>query len=175
LLVSEVVFVEQPLTVIYSGDTIVSREGWGSPSLARNWIASVNHLRREFPSRPCHWLLLTSGFRTYRFLPVFWREFFPRFDCPTPPDRQRLLDFLAEIHYGSLYDSSAGVVRFPSPQRLRGTLGHVPVGRDTDAHVACFLAKNPGHIDGDELVCLTEISEGNLTPAGVRMVRPGGA
>jgi hypothetical protein len=32
---------------------------------------------------------------------------------------------------------------------------------------------NPGHANGDELACLTEISRSNLTPAGERMVGGG--
>jgi hypothetical protein len=106
-------------------------------------------------------LLLTSGFRTYRFLPVFWREFFPRYDLVTPSPKQRLLDHLASIRYGSRYEDASGVVRFPSPQRLRGSLGVIPTGRKTDAHVSFFLARNPG---------LAEISAENLTAAGRRMV-----
>jgi len=31
----------KPATVIYSGDTIVERAWWGSPTLARTWIHSV--------------------------------------------------------------------------------------------------------------------------------------
>lgn len=156
----------QALTAISSGDTIVAREAWGSPALARTWIAAVNQLRSHFPDRPCYWLLLTSGFRTYRFLPVFWREFFPRFDAPTPPRQQRLLDHLARLRYGAAFDASSGLVRFPLPQRLRAPL---PAGRDADAHVAFFLARNPHHAAGDELVCITEIKDANLTPAGHRM------
>lgn len=158
------------LTVIYSGDTIVAPEAWRSPALARTWIAAVNHLRAAFPLRPCHWLLLTSGFRTYRFLPVFWREFFPRHDAPTPAGEQRLLNHLARARYGENYDTEAGIVRFPHPQRLRGSLGETPAGRSSDDHVAFFLARNPGHAAGDELACITEISDANLTPAGRRMV-----
>ena len=41
----------QPITAIYSGDTIVAPEAWGSPALARQWIAAVNHLRAESPER----------------------------------------------------------------------------------------------------------------------------
>ena len=29
---------------------------------------------------------------------------------------------------------------------------------------------NPGHLDGDELACIAELSRANLTRAGVRMV-----
>ncbi len=157
------------ITVVYSGDTIVAPEAWRSTALARSWIAAVNEIRAGFPARPCYWLLLTSGFRTYRFLPVFWREFFPRHDTPTPADTQRLLSELARAQYGAGYDAAAGTVRFGQPQRLRGQLGLVPPGREADAHVAFFLSRNPGHANGDELVCLTEISAANLTPAGRRM------
>jgi hypothetical protein len=170
LLAYEAHFDGRALTAIYSGDTIVAPEAWGSPALARTWIAAVNHLRAARPSRPCYWLLLTSGFRTYRFLPVFWREFFPRHATPTPPHEERLLHHLAATRYGAWHDASSGIVRFPRPQRLRGHLGAIPTGRTADADVAFFLSRNPGHADGDELACLTEISEDNLTPAGRRML-----
>lgn len=170
LLVFEVWHEGRALTAIYSGDTIVDPEAWGTPALARTWIAAVNHLRAAAPGRACYWLLLTSGFRTYRFLPVFWRKFFPWHDAPTPPDEQRLLDHLARSHYGGCYDAATGIVRFPRPQRLQGSLGVLPVGRAEDMHVAFFLSRNPGHAEGDELVCVTEISEANLTAAGRRMI-----
>lgn len=166
LLVSEEQFDGRAFTAIYSGDTIVAPEAWGSPALARAWIAAVNHLRAAAPERPCHWLLLTSGFRTYRFLPVFWREFFPRHDAPTPPHARRLIDHLSRARYGDTYDATAGIVRFPHPQRLRA----LPAERTGDEHVAFFLERNPGHAGGDELACITEISEANLTAAGRRMV-----
>jgi hypothetical protein len=167
LLVCEQCDGDRAITAIYSGDTIVSPEAWRSPALARAWIAAVNHIRAEHPQRPCHWLLLTSGFRTYRFLPVFWREFFPRHDAVTPPRTQQLLDRLAWNRYGELYDRVKGIVRFPQPQRLRHTF---PSGRATDSHVAYFLERNPGYDEGDELVCIAEISEENLTSAGWRMI-----
>jgi len=170
LLVTDAEFDGDPVTAIYSGDTIVAPEAWGSPMLARAWIHSVNALRTAFPGRPCYWLLLTSGFRTYRFLPVFWRKFFPCFNIPTPLDSLRLLDHLACSQYGDLYDAATGLVRFPNPQRLRGSIGDMLSGRVADPHIAFFLSRNPGHAEGDELACLTEITEANLTPAGRRMV-----
>ena len=170
LRVTTSIFDHASITAIYSGDTIVAPEAWGTPALARAWIAGVNRIRASFPGQRCFWLLLTSGFRTYRFLPVFWREFFPRFDCPTPPSTHALLLQLAREGYGACFDSVAGVVRFPKPQRLRGSLAVVPEGRNCNPHVAFFLARNPGHPRGDELVCVTEICEANLTAAGRRMV-----
>jgi hypothetical protein len=114
--------------------------------------------------------LLASGFRTYRFLPVFWQQFYPRDNHPTPAEMQRLLDRLAHDKFGSQFNSATGIVRFENPQRLRSGLDQVPPGRDRDPHIQFFLARNPSHADGDELVCLTELSRENLTAAGRRMM-----
>lgn len=163
-------FEGEPITALYSGDTIVAPEAWGTPALARAWIAGVNRARAAIPGRRCFWLLLSSGFRTYRFLPVFWREFHPCHAAPTPAPTQRLLNHLAREGYGAQFQPASGIVRFAQPQRLRGRLANVPEGRDRNPHVAFFLARNPGHGRGDELACLTEICETNLTAAGRRIV-----
>jgi len=162
----------EAVAVVYSGDTIVERGAWGTSQLPRSWIGAVRALQRQSPRVPLYWLLLTSGFRTYRFLPLFFREFFPHPGPPTPPDLPARLAFLAEERLGARYLKQRGVVRFARPQRLRGELAEVPEGRRQDPHVAFFLERNPGWREGDELVCLTEIAYSNLTPAGRRMWGP---
>jgi hypothetical protein len=144
---------------VYSGDTIVHRDAWGSSALARTWLEAVRVLRPEY------WLLITSGFRTYRFLPVFWKEFWPRHDAPQRP---ALLDTLARERCGSRY--ADGLVRFDAPQVLRNGLKEIPPNRLTDPHVAFFAQANPGHDRGDELVCLCPLTPANQTPAGRRLV-----
>lgn len=159
----------EPVTVVYSGDTIVEPGAWGTAALPKSWIAAVRALRERYPRGRLWWLLLTSGFRTYRFLPVFWREFWPHHDATTPPEARELLNFLATGRFGACFSPETGVVRFPEPQVLREGLDEIPEGRLDDPHVAFFLQKNPGWVRGDELACLTELAEGNLTPAGRRM------
>jgi hypothetical protein len=148
-----------PVRVAYSGDTIVEHAARNSPVLARTWIATAQQLGAEY------WLLITSGFRTYRFLSVFWREFWPRYDAPQPPP---LLEALAREQFGHRY--ADGIVRFPQPQCLHGATAEIPAGRHSDPHIAFFAQCNPGWARGDELVCLCELAEANLTPAGERMV-----
>jgi hypothetical protein len=157
--------------VIYSGDTIVQRELWVSPVLARTWIRSAAELTWTPNGGDVYWLLLTSGFRTYRFLPVFYRRFHPRFDEPTLAAERALIEALARERFGSSYDPSRGIVRFARPQVLKPELLDVPPGRSRDPHIAFFLEANPGFVGGDELVCLTRVCEDNLTPAGRRMLR----
>ena len=169
LLAYETAFENERISVIYSGDTVVAPEAWNSPALSRAWIACVRDLRKNYSRGKYYWLLLTSGFRTYRFLPVFWREFYPRFDAPTPTRQKSVLDFLAKERFGTQYDSASGVVRFTYPQKLRDRRNLIPL-RTADPHITFFLRQNPGHVTGDELVCLTELADANLTPAGRRMV-----
>jgi len=169
LLVYETSVESEAMTVVYSGDTIVAPAAWGRSSLAQSWIGAVRSLRARYRRGRMYWLLISSGFRTYRFLPVFWREFYPRGDAPTPPAVQARLHALATGLFGPRYLPERGIVRLDSPQRLRGALAEVPNGRRTDPHVAFFLERNPGWPEGDELVGLTELAEDNLTRAGRRM------
>ena len=162
----------EAVDVVTSGDTIVAPDAWSSSNLAPSWIAAVRSLARE---RRIFWLLIVSGWRTYRFLPVFWRRFVPRRDTPTPPPLLDTLRHLARARFGPAFDEASGVVRFPEPQRLRGELAGIPDARRRNPHVDYFARKNPGHDQGDELACLTEICDDNLTPAGRRMVARGQA
>ena len=136
---------------------------WSSPDLPRHWIAAVRGLGAR------RWLLLTSGFRTYRLLSTFWRSFVPRHDGEAP-GQLALRDMLALERFGPQFESATGVVRVAHPTPLRPHLAGVPPGRLRDPHVRHFVMLNPGHIAGDELACLCDLADDNLTPAGRRMV-----
>lgn len=169
LLMYQTEFNGEPISVVYSGDTIMDPSAWNSSALSRAWIESVNTLREIYPFGKLYWLLISSGYRTYRFLPVFWKEFYPRYDQPTPSDTATLMQHLAQQQFGQHYNPHSGIVRFSHPHQLKGELSGIPSERLSDPHIQFFNQLNPGHVNGDELVCLTEICEENLTRAGRRM------
>jgi hypothetical protein len=167
--VYEVEFAGDVASVIYSGDTIMDPSAWSSSVLSRTWIAAINILRQEYPRGKLYWLLLCSGYRTYRFLPTFAQEFYPYQGSDTPKQVQEFMGFLARERFGSDYDDATGVVRFSHPHTLRGDLKGIAEHRLQDEHIRFFDRVNLGHHQGDNLVCLTEISVENLTKAGQRM------
>ena len=159
------------ITVVYSGDTIIRRAYWGTPELPKRWIHTVLE-KSAVMAQPVYWLLISSGYKTYRFLTVFYKEFYPRYDKPTPPDVQALMDFLATQRFGAEYRCEEGVVRFrDGATPLRQGVAEVTDERLHDPHVAFYISRNPGHVHGDELVCITRIHPDNFTPAGRRMAR----
>ncbi len=169
LLMYETSFAGENVSIVFSGDTIVDPSAWSSSALSVSWISSINKLRCKYCKGKLYWLLISGGYRTYRFLPLFWKEFYPRYDKSTPEHILRLMQDLAIKRFGENYDIETGVVRFPHPHILRDGLLGIPVERLRDPHIKFFQALNPGHLNGDELVCFTEICEENLTRAGRRM------
>jgi len=167
----ETEFNGKPISVVYSGDTIIRREYWGTPELPKSWIHTVLEKSVNMV-QPLYWLLISSGYKTYRFLTVFYKEFYPRHDKPTPVEMQAIMEHLATQRFGADYLCEKGVVRFKDGATpLRDGIAEVTEERLHDPHVAFYIAKNPGHVNGDELVCITQIHPDNFTPAGRRMAR----
>lgn len=160
----------QPLVSFFSGDTIIAEEYWGESILPRLWAREVFGQAALLPDTPVYWFLISSGYKTYRFLPLFFREFYPTYERPTPPATQRILDALARQKFSTEYDPARGIVRLAHATPLRPDVADLTPRRLRDPHVAFFAVQNPGHAQGDELACLTRILPENLTAAGRRMV-----
>lgn len=161
-----------PIRVLFSGDTIVDREHWGDRALGQAWGNLALQLLEADPARELYWFLISQGYRTYRFLPLFFHEFYPRYDQKTPPAMKSLIDQLAAQRYGRDYVAAEGVVHPAAQQyRLRAELGQVSDLRQQDPHVRFFVTANPRHADGAELCCLARITRENFTPAAWRVIQ----
>jgi hypothetical protein len=125
----------------------------------------------RYADEPLYWFLISKGYRTYRFLPVFFREFYPRYDRPTPTPAQSLLNAFARAKFGAAFDAVQGViVANPDGCRLRPGVADLTPGRLHDPHVRFFQERNPGHAQGDELCCLAPLTPENFTAAAHRVI-----
>jgi hypothetical protein len=163
----------RPVWALFSGDTIVARDRWGDTALSHVWGRLALSLIDRLGGAELYWFLISKGYKTYRYLPLFFREFYPRHDAPTPARLQAVLDALARTKYPAAYDPGRGVILAGAGKdRLRPGVADVTAERLRDPHVRFFHARNPGHVRGDELCCLAPLTRENFTPAAYRVIGP---
>ena len=159
--------------VLFSGDTVIDRAYWGEQVLPFTWIELAGRIKAERPDVPLYWLLVSKGHRTFRYLPAFARQYWPR---PESDAHLRLVaNNIATRIFGARYDPARGVILADTacPTALRPEFQAMDRARMSNKHVQYFLAQNPHHDAGEELVCLCELSVENLRPWALRQFRKG--
>jgi hypothetical protein len=157
--------------LLFSGDTIIHPDYWGEKALDAAFSRFLFRRRLARPFRPLFWLLLSGGYKTYLIILNYFPLAFPRRDRQ-PRDRERaFLDDVAGRWWGNQYDPRSGVMRLERHYHTR--TGVAPVDRVTARHpdIAFFLERNPGHVRGDELVCLAPVRLRDLLMSVVRILR----
>ncbi len=163
---------DQPVRVLFSGDTIVDRNFWNSPKLAQTWGRFVLRLIAQSQQEPLYWLLLSKGYRTYRFLPLFFGCYAPAVNHRTLPELDRVRQVFMHPIYGSAFDPATSIVSGSAIDNysLREGVADVDGARRDDPHIRFFVACNPGHHSGDELCCVAPLNRDNFTAAARRVI-----
>jgi hypothetical protein len=162
---------DELVPVVFSGDTAVLPAYRTSFRLGQELVRYLHEAYERHAGRPLSYVLISKGWRTYKILPFFFREFFPRHDVATPAFEGALRDAFGEAKYPERYDE--GVIRFAGDagQRVRpGSVDALPVR--LDPHTAFFLRANSGYLEGDELVCAARIEPANYTGRLTRLLPP---
>lgn len=147
--------------VLFSGDTIINPAYWGSSELVRAFCKRAGEWRAE-SGRRLFWMLISKGHRTFLFLPLFAKRFFPHPKC-SEPELEGIVNVAARQLFGDDWCPEMGIVRFAEPLgQLKPELVEATWQRSDKAMVRHFIKRNPGFASGDELVCLTELDANNL-------------
>lgn len=156
---------------LFSGDTIIDKAYWGDTELEHHWGRYAFSLIDKNPDVPLFWFLMSKGYKTYRFLPVFFNEFYPRAGTLTPDYEQEVLDTFARKKYPMNYDSSSGLVLFEgSKDRLKQGVADIDERRMRDPNIRYFLERNPNWQQGDELCCLIPLKKDNFNRMAKRVI-----
>lgn len=170
--VSKADFSAQPVQVIFSGDTIIHHEFWGEQTLPLAWCHLVGQIKAASPTLPLYWFLIVKGHRTYRYLNVFSKTYYPNRKYPTPELTQNFMHMLAQEKFGNAYRTDTGTVQYAQSQgHLKPEWANEKIKRNPEA--AFFYEKNPHYEQGSELVCLTELTEDNLRSFALRGFQQG--
>lgn len=152
---------DRPARGVFSGDTVIAPEHWGSMVLFQTFA------RRYIIERddPWHWFVICKGHRTYRILPTFFQTYWPSRREPTPPGAAAIMESYATALHPDDYDPLTGVLAYREPKdRLRPGVADTSEQALRNPDAAFFAERNPGHPLGHDLVCLTELSPANLRP-----------
>ncbi|MDZ4231132.1 MAG: hypothetical protein U1B77_04875, partial [Dehalococcoidales bacterium] len=156
---------EQKVNIIFSGDTIIEKAHWHSLALPIAWGRLMLSALARYPDRELYWVLTSKGHKTYRFLPVFFREFYPAFMKNTPVFEEALLHSFASHRFGNRFNPATGTLTASDKaQKLIPGVADITEARRKDKHVAFFERMNPGCTQGDELVCLARCHPDNISP-----------
>ncbi len=119
----------------------LSIAAWGQQELTRIWGNLALDLIDQPPDAELYWFLIAKGYETYRFLPVFFQEFYPRFDAEIPGRIKQVRDALSRARYSGpmiLPAESAPACGYGDSCRLRPDIAQLTKGRLRDPHIRFF-------------------------------------
>ncbi|EWM54060.1 GNAT family N-acetyltransferase [Ruminococcus flavefaciens] len=146
---------------VFSGDTIIHRDYWGDTELFRSFAQYWFRYAEEHGE--LWWFLICKGYKTYRILPLFWREFYPCRSCETPRDIKKIIDAYASALYPDEYNQTTGVVEYKSVKDcLRKGVADIDERRMKNKDIAFFCQVNPNWENGNDLVCLAKFDRSLL-------------
>jgi hypothetical protein len=157
---------------IISTTHVLLRENWrGRNLLQRLGLRTFLAARLRYPFRPIYWFFDTFSYKSYLLLPRNFVEFWPRHDASTPEAHAALIDQLATRSYGPAWQPARGLVLRSGQKRLRETSAPVPPIADLGPDIGFFARANPGHAEGDMLVCLCPLTLRNWLSVGRKALR----
>jgi hypothetical protein len=161
----------KPVHALFSGDTVVQPAYWGDPALAHQWGRFTLQLIDQYEARDLYWFLTSKGFRTYRYLPLFFREYYPATGRLLPDHEADVVDILGRLIGGDRYDPACRVIRATAAKDyVRDGVSEPGLRPQSDPHVQFFIEQNPRYARGDELCCLAPLSHENFTRAAYRVI-----
>jgi hypothetical protein len=167
---STLVFFEQQVAgctvkVAFSGDTIIDAPDRNSLALPKAWCSVMAEEMHSDPDMAHYWLLTSKGYKTYRYLPVFFLDFFPRPGRSLSRTEEEILrKSLRHLNIQNVDERYWMIRSSNGSQQLRPGVADISEIRRRKPEIAYFEEVNPGHKLGDELICLARFAEDNMEP-----------
>ena len=151
--------------VFFTSSVVIDEAHRGRNLVVRTGLRMLAREKLRRPWLRAHWFFDTFSYKSYVLLPRYFRRFWPRRDRVMPDDVAAFIDDLARARYGADWIPERGIVRRSGTKRLRADTAPVSADVLTDPDVQFFHARNPGHAEGDMLVCLAPLTLANVAGA----------
>lgn len=163
--------VGNPVKAVFSGDTIIEKEYWGETELVKVLGKYFLGLVKECKEEIIYWFLISKGYKTYKYLPLYFKEFYPCYDKMTPLFEKAVIDHLATIKYPHEYNPQKGTIHFKeSAECLKKGVADINESKLKNPHINFFVRANPDYFLGDELVCIARLNRDNFREIFYRVV-----
>lgn len=162
----------EPVTAFYSGDTASSADARGAATSAGTRLVIRKMFYERMISedqRRVYWFMISSTYKSYRLLPMIFRDFAPGPTRELTAAEKGIIAELSRLKHVE-FDPSSGIVRLANASLPLESARETDSVRQHDIYASFFDSANPNALNGDRLATLTEVSLGNLTPLGARMV-----
>lgn len=162
----------KPVHGIFSGDTIIHKDHWGSMELFRVFARHFFSIAENYPR--LYWFLISKGYKTYKILPTFFQEFYPDYRKEIPPDIATIMDTFGTACFPGCYSPADRVIHYHTVKdRLKEGVADITAAQLKDPNIAFFLKANPGYQQGDDMVCLAILDKKNLIPKSHKILFSG--
>ncbi|MBA2405034.1 MAG: hypothetical protein H0V66_09710 [Bdellovibrionales bacterium] len=144
---------------VYSGDTVVNKDYWGSPALGIEFLKYLWKLKVKRLGTPVYWFLISKGYKTYLLMAKNFATFYPRFEMNTPADfKQLMADFYGKRFPDSYHVESGLIVHHGTSCALREKVSDITADLMAEPRIAFFQKQNPDWAKGDEITCIAEMT-----------------
>ncbi|PKM96483.1 MAG: hypothetical protein CVU84_01875 [Firmicutes bacterium HGW-Firmicutes-1] len=153
---------------VFSGDTIIHKDYWGSMALYRTFAQSFIEYGKQFSE--FYWFLISKGYKTYKMLPLFYKTFYPNYQDQTPDYEKQIIDAFGQLKYPGEYNEKTGVIEYRGEKdKLKEGVADITPKQLKDKNIQFFINANPNYIHGQDLVCLARLELDNLHNTTRRM------
>jgi hypothetical protein len=144
---------------VYSGDTVINKEYWGSPALGIEFLKYLWKLKVKRPTTPVYWFLISKGYKTYLLMANNFSTHYPRYENEIPKEYQSLMSDFYSMKFKENYSSATGLIHYKGKAcALKEHVADITPELMKDPRVAFFQEKNPHWSEGDELACIAKMT-----------------
>ena len=144
---------------IFSGDTILEEQYWGSKALHVAFFFRVIREKFRHPTRPLFWLLISKGYKTYLLMANNFVNYYPHPDKHSE-SLETLVDRYCSILFPGYYCQQKKILDFGSGYtHLKSNVAGITDDmRVSNEKIQFFETRNPSWQRGTELPCIGEVS-----------------
>jgi len=144
---------------MFSGDTVLEREFWGTRVLGKVFLRELFFEKLRRPFQPLYWLLMSKGYKTYLLMANNFAAHYPRYEEQTPPAIKDIQDAFYQQIYPKNYNAQTGLITFDGKSmHLKPTVAPISKDVSISRRVQFFEEKNPNWSFGNELACMAEMT-----------------